>query len=107
MTKISILYPTQGGSRFDFDYYLRVHIPMSIKRLKEHPGFKGISVEKGTGSTDPDMSPPYRAMCHFTFTSMDDFMAAFLPHQAELQGDIKNYTDIKPLVQVSEVLLSG
>ena len=107
MTKISILYPTLPGKRFDFDYYLKVHIPLSLKRLKDHPGFKGISVERGTGSTGADLSPPYTAMCHFTFTSMDDFMAAFLPHEPELQGDIKNYTDIRPIVQVSEILMSG
>ena len=106
MTRISILYPTQAGSKFDFDYYLLVHIPLSIKRLKDHPGYRGISVERGVGSTLTDLSPPYTAMCHFTFTSMDDFMAAFLPHQEELQGDIKNYTEIKPIVQVSDVLLS-
>jgi hypothetical protein len=30
-------------------------------------------------------------------------MAAFGPHAEELQGDIANYTDIEPTIQISEV----
>jgi hypothetical protein len=33
-------------------------------------------------------------------------MAAFLPHAAELQGDIPNYTDVESIIQVSDVLIS-
>jgi uncharacterized protein (TIGR02118 family) len=45
-------------------------------------------------------------MCHFLFDSMESFMAAFAPHAARLQGDMSNYTDIKPIIQISEVLIS-
>ncbi len=37
MIKISILYPNKKGSRFDMDYYLNTHMPMSIGRLSEAP----------------------------------------------------------------------
>jgi hypothetical protein len=29
-----------------------------------------------------------------------------MPHAAVLQGDMPNYTDIAPIIQISEVLLS-
>jgi hypothetical protein len=29
-----------------------------------------------------------------------------MPHYAELQGDIANYTDIEPIVQISELRIS-
>jgi uncharacterized protein (TIGR02118 family) len=45
-------------------------------------------------------------MCHYLFDTADDFMAAFLPHAAELQGDMPNYTDIAPVIQVSEVAIN-
>ena len=32
-------------------------------------------------------------MCHFLFSSVDAFMAAFMPNAPELQGDMPNYTD--------------
>jgi len=40
------------------------------------------------------------------FDTADNFMAAFLPHAAELQGDMPNYTDIEPIIQISEVAIS-
>ncbi len=45
-------------------------------------------------------------MCHFHFSTADDFLQAFMPHAPELQGDMPNYTDIEPIVQINEVLIS-
>ena len=42
-------------------------------------------------------------MCHYYFDSLEDFMAAFIPHAEELRGDIKNYTDIQPVIQINKV----
>lgn len=105
MVKISILYPNNPGARFDMDYYLDVHMPMSIERLGAHPGFNGVSVERGLGGGLPDSPAAYVAMCHFLFVSVEDFMAAFNPHAQILQGDMPNYTDIEPVIQVSEVAI--
>ena len=33
-------------------------------------------------------------------------MAAFMPHAAELQGDMPNYTDIETIIQLSEVAIN-
>lgn len=106
MIKISILYPNQRGARFDFPYYVEKHMPRSIELLSAHPGFKGVSVERGVGGAEPGSEPAYVAMCHFLFESVDAFMAAFLPHAPELQGDIPNYTDVAPLIQINEVLVA-
>jgi uncharacterized protein (TIGR02118 family) len=106
MTKISILYPNTKGSRFDMRYYVETHMPISINLLSAHPGFKGVSVERGLGGAIPGTDAAYVAMCHFLFDSLDDFVAAFTLHAAVLQGDMPNYTDIEPIIQVSEVLIS-
>jgi uncharacterized protein (TIGR02118 family) len=106
MTKISILYPNNLDSRFDMRYYIDTHMPMSIELLSAHPGFKGVSVERGLGGAEPGSGAAYVAMCHFLFDSIEDFMAAFTPHADRLQGDMPNYTDIKPVIQISEVLIS-
>ena len=106
MIKISILYPNQPGSRFDFGYYTHTHMPRSIELLGAHPGFQGISVERGVGGAIPGSEAAYVAMCHFFFSSVDAFMAAFMPNAPELQGDMPNYTDIEPLIQINEVLIS-
>lgn len=106
MIKISILYPNNKGSRFDMSYYIDTHMPMSIGLLSAHSGFKGVSVERGLGGAMPGTDAAYIVMCHFLFNSTEDFMAAFTPHAAELQGDMRNYTNIEPIIQVSEVLIS-
>ena len=106
MIKISILYPNTKGSRFDMSYYIDTHMPLSIGLLSTHSGFKGVSVERGLGGALPGTDAAYIAMCHYLFNSAEDFMAAFTPHAAVLQGDMPNYTDIEPIIQVSEVLIS-
>ena len=87
-------------------YYIDAHMPVSIGLLSVHPGFKGVSVERGLSGAEPGSVATYIAMCHFLFDSVESFMAAFAPHAHELQGDIPNYTDIPPVIQVSEVLIS-
>src|ERR1017187_9389466 len=106
MIKISILYPNNKGSRFDLGYYIKTHMPMSIKLLSAHEGFKGVSVEHGLGGGVPGTDAAYVAMCHFLFDSVESFMAAFTPHAPLLQGDMPNYTDIEPVIQVNEVLIA-
>ena len=103
MVKISILYPQTPGAAFDMDYYLRTHMPMSLARLRSHPGFIALSVERGVAAPQSGVAPAYVAMCHYTFTTAEDFVAAFMPHAAELQGDMPNYTSIAPVVQFSDV----
>ncbi|HRQ36389.1 MAG TPA: EthD family reductase [Chloroflexota bacterium] len=106
MVKISILYPAKKNGTFNVDYYLNTHMPMSIKLLRTHAEFKGVSVERGLGGVMPDTKAAYVAMCHYLFDTFDGFLAAFLPHAATLQADMPNYTDIEPVMQVSEVAIS-
>lgn len=106
MTRISILYPNQPGGRFDFVYYVDTHMPRSIECLAAHPGFKGVSVEQGVSGAVPGSEAAFIAMCHFLFDSVEDFIAAFMPHAAELQGDMPNYTDVEPVIQINQVLIS-
>jgi uncharacterized protein (TIGR02118 family) len=106
MIKISILYPNNEAARFDMRYYTDTHMPMSIALLGAHSGYRGVTVERGLEGALPGTDVAYVAMCHFLFDSVADFAAAFAPHAEALQGDIPKYTDIKPIIQVSEVLIS-
>jgi uncharacterized protein (TIGR02118 family) len=103
MVKISIFYPHIPDSTFDMEYYLRTHMPMSLERLRMHPGFIALSVERGVAAPQSGAPPTYVAICHYTFTTAEAFVAAFMPHAAVLQADMKNYTTIAPVVQFSVV----
>src|SRR5262245_53873107 len=104
MIKVSILYPNTAGSRFDFDYYVKTHMPMSIRLLGTR--IHGVSVERGSAGVEPGSAPAFVALCHFTCADRQSFEAAFLPHAAVLQGDMPNYTDIVPIIQFSEIALA-
>jgi uncharacterized protein (TIGR02118 family) len=106
MFNISSVYPKKEGYRFDFDYYLNRHMPMSIDRLSKAKGFRGVSVERGVDVDEPSIESSYVAMCHYYFDSLENFMAAFMPHAEELQGDITNYTNIQPIIQINEVKIT-
>jgi len=107
MIKVSILYPKTSGTHFDLDYYVQKHMPLAIRLLSSHPGYRGVSVEHGLGGGAPGSDATYTAMCHFLFDTSESFMQAFGAHAPTLQADIPAYTDSVPVVQVSEVLLSA
>ena len=44
-------------------------------------------------------------MCHIFCDSVADFQAGFGPHAQEIMGDIRNYTDLAPVIQISEVVV--
>jgi uncharacterized protein (TIGR02118 family) len=106
MFNISSIYPKKEGCEFDFDYYLNKHMPRSIELLSVAKGFKGVSVERGLDIDEPKLETSYVAVCHYYFDSLEDFMAAFNPHAEELQGDIANYTNIEPIIQINEVQIT-
>ena len=104
MFKLTILYPLTPEGKFDFDYYINTHMPLSLKR--QGSAVKSVLVEKGYDAKMDGVEFAYVAICHFTYDSQEAFVEAFVPHAEELQGDIANYTDIKPIVQFSAIELS-
>lgn len=101
MIKVSVLYPQQQGGQFDMGYYLDRHVPMARQKLGA--ACRRVTVEKGLGGAAPDSAPAYAVMAHLYFESLDAFQAAFLPHVAAIEADVPNYTNLKPVVQISEV----
>jgi uncharacterized protein (TIGR02118 family) len=105
LIKVSVLYPNGPETHFNMAYYLEHHIPLANQLFGAHPGYRGVTVERGLAGAAPGSDAPFVALCHFSFDSLGEFMAAFEPHAAELQGDIPNYTNIAPTIQISEVLI--
>jgi uncharacterized protein (TIGR02118 family) len=44
-------------------------------------------------------------MCHIFCDSVADFQAGFGPHVETIMADVPKYTDLSPLVQISEVVV--
>ena len=103
MIKVSVFYPNDPGSKFDMAYYLNKHMPMVQQKLSG--ALRGASVEQGLGGMQPGSPPTYLAMGHLLFDSVEAFQQAFGPHAPAIVGDIPNYTNTQPTIQVSEVKL--
>src|SRR5262245_53167067 len=101
MITVNVLYPNKEGAKFDMNYYLTSHIPM-VKRLLGS-ALKGVTVEQGVGGGAPGTKAEFSTLCHLRFDSVEAFQKAFGPHADQIGGDIKNYTDAPPVIQISEI----
>lgn len=102
MIKVSVMYPNTPGARFDHAYYCDTHMPLLKARMGD--ACLSYTVDKGLSGMAPGEAAPYVGMCHIFCDTAESFQAAFMPHMAEILGDIRNYTDIPPVVQISEVV---
>jgi uncharacterized protein (TIGR02118 family) len=101
MIKVSVLYPNKSGAKFDHNYYRDKHMPLVKARMGA--SCKYYTVDKGIGGGTPGAPAPYVAMCHIFCDSVEAFESSFGPHAGEIMGDIQNYTDLSPIVQISNI----
>ena len=100
MIKVSVLYPNTAGATFDMDYYLTNHMPMVKQKLGA--ACKSMAVEEGIAGGAPGAPAAYVAMGHLYFDSVEAFQTAFAPHAQAILGDIPNYTNTQPTIQISK-----
>ena len=103
MIRLSVMYPATPGSRFDWDYYLGPHLELS-RRLLALRGLVRTEIDRGITGLPPGAPPPYHAVGHLFFHTMDELSSALAATAAEFVADEKNYTDIPSVVQISEVV---
>ena len=99
---LTVMYPNTPGSKFDMDYYLGSHSDLIDKLW----GGNLISARyvKGIGTPDPDTPAPYQVMAIFEIESLDVLHQMMEQHAEEVMGDIPNFTDTEPIIQISENL---
>ena len=78
-------------------------MPLVASRMGEH--CKSWTVDKGLAGGAPGQDATYVAMCHIYCESPEAFQAGFGPHAKEILSDIPNYTDLQPVIQMSEVVV--
>ncbi|EJM78947.1 EthD family reductase [Pseudomonas sp. GM55] len=103
MIDVSILYPNEAGATFDFDYYREHHMTMIQQKMAG--ACSHFTIEKGLQGPVPGSAPTYIAIGHLFFESLDAFTSAFGPHAKAIGADIANYTSLKPIIQISEVIV--
>jgi uncharacterized protein (TIGR02118 family) len=102
MIKVTILYPNGEGKKFDMDYYSTKHMPMIANLLGD--SLKMFSIDKGIAGRTPADPIPYLAIGYLYFDNLSAFQNSFRPHAEKIRSDVPNYTNIQPILQISEVL---
>ncbi len=102
LIKVTVMYPHADGKRFNMAYYEATHMPMVAGYLGSN--LVKYTIEKGVGSGNPSQPMPYAAIGTFYVKSLKDYQAAIAPNMTALRADISNYTDIAPVILVSEIV---
>lgn len=102
LIKVSVMYPFAEGKTFNMEYYETRHMPMVA-------GFLGsnlvkYTIEKGIASGIPNQPLPYMAVGIFYVKSLSDYQAAITPNRDAIRADFANYTNVAPVILVSEVV---
>ena len=64
------------------------------------------SIDNGpAGGGKPGTPAPYLAICHIHCESLQAFQVGFGLHAKAIPGDVPNYTDLVPVMQISEVVV--
>ena len=103
MIKVSVMYPNTPGCKFDHAYYANQHMPMVKRKLGD--ACKSYTVDKGLAGGTPGAQATYVGMCHIFCDTVESFQTAFGPHAQEIMADIPNYTNLTPVIQISEVVV--
>jgi uncharacterized protein (TIGR02118 family) len=101
MATLSVVYPRAPGATFDYDYYENKHLPLAGRCWA---GAGMVGGEALLGQSKPVGSePPYFAIGILHFESADALNAALAgEHAPEVLGDIRNFTDVEPIVQINQ-----
>ena len=101
MIKVAIFYPNGEDKTFNMDYYSNKHMPMAASLFGD--SLKAMSIDKGLANGTPDMPVQYLAIGYFYFDTMTSFENSMGPNSEKLKADVPNYTNIQPMIQISEV----
>ena len=102
MIRVIVLYPAKEGAKFDFDYYTKKHMPLAVS-LMEDFGCIRTEVDRGLGTADGG-SALFVCIGYLYFENMEGLKKGLVAHAGELMGDIPNYTNIEPQIQINEVI---
>ncbi len=101
MIRVYVMYPYSEGRDFNFEYYEKTHMPL-CHRLLTPFGLKRTFVGRGLDGGAPGKPPQYICVGGMEFDNQGDYHRGVKTHGAELQADFSNYTDIDPILVVTE-----
>jgi len=106
MATVSVVYPRKPGTTFDYDYYQNKHLPLAVQRWA-NAGLVGGEALVGKAAADGS-DAPFFAIGILHFESEEALNAALTgEHAPEVIGDIRNFTDVDPIIQINDRIAPG
>lgn len=105
MFKVAILYPNGEDKTFDMEYYEKKHMPMVAGFLGKN--LKFYEIDKGIAGRTPNDKAPFLAIGYFYINDLAEYNKAIGQNRDTIVNDIKKYTNIQPVIQVSETKQFG
>ena len=102
LIKVSVMYPYSDGKTFNMEYYETKHMPMVAGYLGSN--LVRYTIEKGLASGIPNQPLPYMAIGTFYVKSLGDYQEAIAPNRDAIRADFANYTNVAPIILISEVV---
>ena len=96
------MYPLSEGKTFNMEYYQTKNMPMVANFLGAN--MVKYTIEKGLASGIPNQPLPYMAIGTFYVKSLEEYQAAISPNRDAIRADFANYTNVLPVILVSEVV---
>ena len=103
--KVAILYPNGDDKTFDMDYYEKKHMPMVAGFLGKN--LKFYEIDKGIAGRTPNDKAPFVAIGYFYINDVAEYNKAIAQNRDAVISDFKNYTNVQPVVQISEIKQVG
>ncbi len=104
MIRVSLLYPSQPEAKFDDAYYFEKHLPIARQILAEAGAIR-MEVDSGLAGGAPGSPAPYLRAAHIYFKSMDEAQKGLATMASRLISDVRNYTNVRLVVQISEIVI--
>lgn len=103
--KVAILYPNGEGKTFDMAYYENKHMPMVAGFLGKN--LKFYEIDKGIAGRTPNDKVPYLAVGYFYIKDVAEYNKVIAQNRDAIVNDFKNYTNVQPVIQISEIVHIG
>jgi uncharacterized protein (TIGR02118 family) len=99
--KVAIMYPGGKDKTFDMEYYEKSHMPMMATLLGKN--LKFYEIDKGISGRTPNDEPPFVAVGYFYCHDVTEYNQSIAKNIDTILNDIKKYTNIQPVILISEI----
>ena len=101
---VTVTYPKSEGSNFNYDYYVKNHIPLCAQLLAQH-GYLGYVLRSNQGEAPGSVELSY-ASIDLLFESQQQMETGLAEAGGAIVADLANYTNVHTQMSFSETTLS-